>query len=116
MPVSLPVVLILVTLWITPAVIIAFACGSLADASPDSSPKTTTVVKGLRAEVKDLDLDARTGGRRGEYWSGSYAAVEARVTNASHEVMVLSPYAETSVRVGLSEEVRERRRCSLCMN
>lgn len=116
MTLSLPVVLILATLWMLPAVVVALACGPLAGSTAGLSSETTTVVKGLRADVKDLDVDARKSAWRRECWSGPYASVKARITDASHEVMVLTPYAEASVTVGLVEDVRERRRCSLCLN
>jgi hypothetical protein len=42
--------------------------------------------------------------------------VRARVTESSHEVMVLTSYAEASVPVGLAGEPKQWRRSSLCLN
>lgn len=114
---SLPVVLILATCLVLPAVAITGTCGLLATSPLESRPEIMKeTVKGLRADVQDLDVDARKTGWRRERWGGSTAYVQARIMDASREVMVLTPYAETSVTVGLSEDATERRWCSLCLN
>lgn len=73
-------------------------------------------LKGLRADIGQFDLDARRQGWRHENWGGPAHYVEARMTDSSHEVMVLTPYAETSVCVGRADGATEQRRCSLCLN
>lgn len=75
----------------------------------------TRTVKGLRADIQDLDLVARGGGWRHEHWDGPTARLTTQMMNASHEVIVLSPYAEVSVPVQV-QEGPQRRRCSLCLN
>ncbi len=109
-------ILILATCLVLPAVAITLAFVLLARSRIRSTLKTmTTTVRGLRADVKDLDLDARRGGWRREHWDGPTVHLETKMMNASHEVMLLSPYAEVSVPVQV-EEGTQRRRCSLCLN
>lgn len=114
---SLPFVLTLAATWVLPAVVIVFVYGRSITSSTHPGSKTMkTTVKGLRADIQGLDIDARKSGWRREDWEGPTAYVQARSVDSSHEVMVLTPYAEASVTVGLTEDAAEQRWCSLCLN
>jgi hypothetical protein len=81
-----------------------------------ASKSMNTSMKGLRADISQLDYDARVQGWRQEGWGGPEEYVQARVTESSHEVMLLAPYAEASVSVTSEASKVEQRRCSLCLN
>lgn len=117
MSVSPFVPLLLAACWVLPAFIIVVVYGvqSQSEAEPDSSSMNTSV-KGLRADISRLDYDARTQGWRQEDWGGPEEYVQARVTESSHEVILLASYAEASVSVASETGEAERRRCSLCLN
>lgn len=109
--------LLLAASWVVPAAIVATVYGVQAQMSARSGPRSMdTSVKGLRADIARLDFDARAQGWRHEGWDGPSAYVQARVTEPSHEVMLLAPYAEASVSVSVDASDTERRRCSLCLN
>lgn len=103
-------------------VAIAGAYGIVATTPPESGSKTTgpktmrQVTKGLRADVQDVDVDAR-----GSNWTRASGDSfrfhpRARQMDPSYEVMILAPYAEGTVTVGVDEDDRERRWCSMCLN
>lgn len=69
----------------------------------------------VRVDVIQVDVDARKQDWRAEGWNGPDSHVADRITGSSHEVVVLTPYAEASVSMAL-EEGNEQRRCSLCLN
>jgi hypothetical protein len=79
------------------------------------SPAMDTSLRGRRAEVLDLDLHAPSTGWRSADWDGPAARVRARVTDASHEVLVLTAYAEATVPVRSGADPVSRR-CVLCLN
>jgi type II secretory pathway component PulJ len=114
-----PLVLaLLVASWVLSAVLVVSAYnlrGRFAEKSR-STREMSRVLKGLRADVGQFDVDVRRQGWRHENWGGPAHYVEARMTESSHEVMVLTPYAEASVRIGQVDAAPERRRCSLCLN
>lgn len=114
-----PLVLaLLVACWVFPAVLVAFSYRLRGRFAEKSQPtrEMSRVLKGLRADVEQFDLDGRRQGWRHENWGGPAHYVEAQMTESSHEVMVLTPYAEASVCVGQADDIPERRRCSLCLN
>ncbi|PSQ95897.1 MAG: hypothetical protein BRD55_09750 [Bacteroidetes bacterium SW_9_63_38] len=116
MSISPLVPLLLTVCWVLPA-LIAAVLYRVEEASPRtavSQNDMNTSVKGIRAEVLQLDLEALDQDWRRAGWDGPTARVRSRVVDASHEVMVITPYAETSVSVGVEEE--HSRRCSLCLN
>lgn len=108
--------LLLTACWVVPTLIIAVLYRLRnAPADEPSRASMNTAMKGLRADILQIDYSADTQNWRDENWKGPEARVRARVTDASHEVMVITPYAEASVEVGVGTE-DERRRCSLCLN
>ncbi len=108
---------LLAACWVIPAVIIAVVYGTrVATEARSKSKSMNTSVKGLRADIAQLDYDARVQGWREEGWGGPEEYVQARVQESSHEVMLLAPYAEASVSVASEKADVEQRRCSLCMN
>lgn len=84
--------------------------------SQSETQEMGTVLKGLRADVGQLDVDAREQAWRRRNWSGPESIVASRILESSHEVMALTAYAESSVSLGLEEGSGEQRRCSLCLN
>lgn len=109
-------VLIFATCFVLPTIAITLAFWLLARSRTTSKPTSMTrTVKGLRADIQDLDLDARRSGWRLEHWDGPTVYLKTQMMNASHEVMVLCPYAEVSVPIQV-QEGSHRRRCSLCLN
>jgi hypothetical protein len=117
MSVSPFILLLLTACWLTPALTIAAVYvvgrGSSAEADPRAM---STSLKGIRTDIRQLNLEAPRQAWRREGWAGPGARVRAEVQDASHEVMVLTPYAEASVTVGAPDDEPERRRCSLCLN
>ena len=108
---------LLAACWILPAVIIAMTYRAQSATEVESvSESMNTSMKGLRADIAQLDYDARVQGWRQEDWGGPEEYVQARVTESSHEVLLLAPYAEASVSVTSETAETERRRCSLCLN
>lgn len=110
--------LLLAACWILPVVIIAvvYKMQSKGDGTAVSKDMKTSL-KGIRVDIEQLTVDARAQGWRRENWEGPAGYVEARVTESSHEVMLITPYAQASVSVQRGDEDgRERRRCSLCLN
>jgi hypothetical protein len=110
--------LLLTACWVLPALIVTVLYRMRpASARPRTEQNDmNTCAKGIRADVLQLDFEARGQDWRRAGWEGPEARVRSRVTDASHEVMVITPYAETSVSVGLTEDEAENRRCSLCLN
>jgi hypothetical protein len=117
MSVSPSTLLLLTACWLTPAFTIAvvYAVGRYSSAETDPHAMSTSL-KGIRTDVQQLDLEVPRQAWRREGWEGPGARVRAEVRDASHEVMVLTPYAEASVTVGAPDDQTERRRCSLCLN
>lgn len=114
-----PLVLaLLVVCWVLSAVLVvsAYKLRERFAEKSRSSREMSRVLKGLRADVGQFDVDARRQGWRRENWGGPAHYIEAQMTESSHEVMLLTPYAEASVCVGQADAVSERRRCSLCLN
>jgi hypothetical protein len=117
MSVSPSVLLLLGACWLTPAFTIAVVYAYCrVFSSGDSSEEMSTSLKGIRVDIQRMDLEAPRQTWRREGWEGPGARVRAEVRDASHEVMVLTPYAEASVTVGGPDDRSERRRCSLCLN
>ncbi|MFB6248845.1 MAG: hypothetical protein ABEL97_09770 [Salinibacter sp.] len=117
MSVSPTVLLLLTACWFTPALTIAvvYAVGR-GSSSETGSTEMSTSVEGIRTDILQLDVEApRQTWRRGE-WEGPGARVRAEIGDASHEMTVLTPYAEASVTVQGPDDRPERRRCSLCLN
>jgi hypothetical protein len=112
-----PLVPLLISACLVLPVLIIAAFYRLHIPKPDEAAARSmdTAMKGLRADILQIDYSAETQNWRSEDWDGPDARVRARVTDASHEVIVLTPYAEASVEVGVGTE-NERRRCSLCLN
>jgi hypothetical protein len=110
--------LLLTACWILPAVIIAalYRMRKASPVQPARENEMDTCQKGIRADVLQLDYDAQGQDWRRPGWEGPEARVRSRVTDASHEVMLITPYAEASVSVEVSEGKTESRRCSLCLN
>jgi len=116
MSVSPVVPLLLAACWMFPALVVVLFYVFQADEQDASETQTmNTSLKGIRAEVGDLDVQNRKADWRDENWKGPEADVRARVTDPSREIMILTPYAEAIVTVD-TEEGGERRRCSLCQN
>lgn len=108
--------LLLTACWVVPSLIIAVLYRLRTSASDEPTyASMDTAIKGLRADLFQIDYSAEDQNWRHENWDGPEARVRAQVTDASHEVMVITPYAEASVTVGVDEE-EDRRRCSLCLN
>jgi hypothetical protein len=99
---------------VLPAVEIVVAFGLVARSSSGARLRTmNTTVKGLRADIEDLDIDAR-----GNDWrclGAEEFGREVPVMDPSHEVMILAPYAEASVTIDRHNQA-EQRRCSVCLN
>ena len=108
--------LLLAPCFFLPGIIVAYLWGNRHSSSTETATKIRTVLKGLRAEVGRLDIDAREQAWRREDWGGPERYVADRLTESSHEVIMLTRYAETSVSVAREEGGTERRRCSLCLN
>ncbi len=116
MTLSSLLILLLVTGWVVPAIMVALAYVVWTPSSDEAEPREmSTVLKGLRAEAGQPDLDARTQAWRRAGWGGPARYVQARITESSHEVMVLTRYAEASVSVA-GKDGCEHRRASLCLN
>lgn len=110
--------LLLAACWVLPVAIIAVLHNIRARGESDSAPREMkTSLKGVRVDVGQMDIDARSQDWRNDDWKGPEARVAARVTDSSREVMVITPYAEASVSVQLNTgDGEEQRRCSLCLN
>ena len=110
--------LLLTACWILPALIIGVLYRMRQASAGESTEQNdmNTCLKGIRADVLQVDYDARGQDWRRAGWDGPEARVRSRVTDASHEVMMITPYAEASVEVGVGERTRQNRRCSLCLN
>lgn len=108
--------LLLTACWVVPTLIIAtlYRLRNVPSEAPCYA-SMNTAMKGLRANVLQIDYSADAQNWRDENWKGPGARVRARATDACHEVMVVAPYAEASVDIGVGME-NERRRCSLCLN
>ena len=109
--------LLLTACWVLPALVITVLYRMRQTSARTSTPQNdmSTCLKGIRADVLQLDYDAEGDWRRAG-WDGPEARVRSRVTDASHEVIAITPYAEVSVQVGVDDEHKESRRCSLCLN
>lgn len=114
--VSPTVLVLLASCWLIPAVVavLAYAYTSREEDSPQPR-EMKTAIKGIRADIQRLDLRASRQDWRRADWDGPGARIRAQVQNSSYEVMLLTPYAEASVTVGV-EDAPERRRCSVCLN
>lgn len=99
---------------VLPGILVAFLSGTRSQST--TREEMGTVLKGLRADVRQLDLDAREQAWRRANWSGPASYVANRITESSHEVMVLTSYAEASVSLASADGNEENRRCSLCLN
>lgn len=109
--------LLLAACWLTPAFTIAVVYAVCRHSSSETeSYAMSTSLKGIRTDIQQLDLEAPRQTWRREGWEGPGANVRAEVQDASHEVMILTPYAEASVTVDTPDDRTERRRCSLCLN
>jgi hypothetical protein len=110
--------LLLTACWVLPALIVTVLYWTRSDVAQTSTQHNdmSTCMKGIRADVLQLDFEARGQDWRRAGWDGPEARVRSRVTDASHEVMVITPYAEASVSVGVTSQETENRRCSLCLN
>ena len=110
--------LLLTACWVLPALVITVLYRMQSSDARQGTEQTemNTCMKGIRADLLQLDYDARGDNWRRAGWEGPQARVRSRVTDASHEVMMITPYAEVSVSVGLDEAQEETRRCSLCLN
>lgn len=83
--------------------------------STDDETLVTVTHREIRAEILQIDYDAKQGDWRSEDWEGPGADVRSQVEDRSYEVAIETPYAETSVRVQTEDE-QEMRRCSICLN
>jgi hypothetical protein len=108
--------LLLAPCFVLPGIIVAYLWGNRHSSSTETATKIQTSLKGLRAEVRDLCVDAREQAWHREDWGGPERYLADRLTESSCEVIVLTRYAETSVFVAREEGGTERRRCSLCLN
>lgn len=117
MSVSPSTLLLLTACWLTPALTIASVYAVCRHSASETDPYAmSTSLKGIRTDIQQMDLEAPRQTWRREGWEGPGADVRAEVQDASHEVMILTPYAEASVTVGAPDDQTERRRCSLCLN
>jgi hypothetical protein len=108
--------LLLAACWILPALVIVLFYVVQSEERVESATETmNTSLKGIRADVGDLDFEPQTQDWRNENWEGPGAEVRAQVTDSSREIMILTPYAEASVRVSTNDGT-EQRRCSICQN
>jgi len=82
----------------------------------DSDRSMSRCLRSARAEVGTLELNAQSGRSRG-LDDGRIATnrVHRDLENPSCEVEVDVPYASASVTV-TTDDGREQRRCSVCMN
>ena len=109
--------LLLAACWLLPAaVVVGLYAVYSGPSAPETDPELERAVKGIRAEIQQLDLEAPRQEWRSPDWQGPGAQLRARVQRSSYEVMILAPYAESTVRVGRADEHIEHRRCSLCLN
>jgi len=118
MPLSLSTALLLAACWILPAVVVAgiYAVSSGERAHPATDVEMDCSIKGIRAEIQEMDLEAPRQEWRSPDWEGPGARLHAQVQRSSYEVMILTPYADATVSVGRPDGDVERRRCSLCLN
>ena len=118
MPLSSSAALLLAACWILPAVVVAgiYAVYSNEASTGENGPEVERSLKGIRAEIQQMDLEAPRQEWRSPDWEGPGARLRAQVQRSSYEVMLLTPYAETTVSVGRPDGDVERRRCSLCLN
>jgi hypothetical protein len=108
--------LLLSACWILPTLVIVLFYVVQAEEPEESATHTmNTSLKGIRADVGELDFEPQTDDWRDENWEGPGAKVRAEVTDSSREIMILTPYAEASVSVR-TEKGTEKRRCSICQN
>jgi hypothetical protein len=107
---------LLIACWALPAVLIFLLRGRRTESDEGLSEQTpTTVLMGIRADIKQVDLENQAQRWRSSDWEGPGARLRARVRDSSYEVMLITPYAETSVAVA-TDSGTEHRRCSLCLN
>jgi hypothetical protein len=118
MPLSSAATLLLAACWMLPAVLVAgiYAVYSNEASTGENGPEVERSLKGIRAEIQQMDLEAPRQEWRSPDWEGPGARLRAQVQRSSYEVMLLTPYAETTVSVGRPDGDVERRRCSLCLN
>ena len=116
MSLSPTVPLILAACWILPAIIITVLHQLYNTQSADDTERMPTSHQGIRAEVLQVDFQPRREAWREENWGGPGARVREQVTDSSHEVMVLVPFAEANVPVTNEDDDMELRQCSLCLN
>jgi len=119
MPLSSSAALLLAACWVLPALVVggvyALSAGQTSDTEPHEG-EAECAIKGIRAEIQQMDLEAPRQEWRSPDWEGPGARLRAQVQRSSYEVMVLTPYAEATVSVGRPDGDVERRRCSLCLN
>jgi hypothetical protein len=118
MSLSSAAVLLLAACWILPAVVVAgiYVMSSGERDHPETDVEMDCSIKGIRAEIQKMDLEAPRQEWRSPDWAGPGARLHAQVQRSSYEVMILTPYAEATVSVGRPDEDLERRQCSLCLN
>lgn len=118
MPLSSSAALLLAACWVLPAVVVVgvYLLSSGEGTDTATHREIERAVKGIRAEIQKLDLEAPRQEWRSPDWQGPGARLRAQVQRSSHEVMILAPYAEATVSVGRPDGDVERRRCSLCLN
>jgi len=118
MSLSLSAALLLAACWILPAVVVVviYAVYSGESVRTENDAEMDCSIKGIRAEIQQMDLEAPRQDWRSPDWAGPGARLHAQVQRSSYEVMILTPYAEATVSVGRPDQDLERRRCSLCLN
>jgi len=118
MPLSSAAALLLAACWILPAVVVTgiYAAYSNDTSTAEHGTEVERSLKGIRAEIQQMDLEAPRQEWRSPEWEGPGARLRARVQRSSYEVMLLTPYAEANLSVGRPDGDVERRRCSLCLN
>ncbi len=116
MSISPYVVLLFAVCWMLPAMAIAVWYGIWYHRQEKAKENLVTLThREIRAEILQIDYDAKAGDWRSENWEGPGADVRSQVDGRSYEVAIRTPYAETSVPVQRGNE-RELRRCSICLN
>lgn len=111
------VFLVLAPCVMLPGILVAFLYArSESVAGQSKTQEMRTLLKGLRTDVGELDLDCREQAWRRENWGGPESYVASRMTDSSHQVIVLTTYAEASVPLASEGGSGERRQCSLCLN
>lgn len=117
MPISTFVSVLLAVCWMLPAISIAVWYGIWYRQHDASDREAMLVVRReVRAEILQVDYDAKNADWRSEDWEGPGASVRSQVQGRSHEVAVPTQYAEATVSVHCGEDEEESRSCSLCLN